>query len=140
VIIIYCDTIRVRLSKTTQETIIPCTVEDDLDQLLQSKLDLEKQLRDLEEQQTQLTHQAKTLCEKITQEIKKRNNEKKQAINQLREQYAQMENTVGLEDPIEETTVTPAEILSYPTPKPEIHAVEFSKREETSTPLDVFPV
>ena len=130
----------VRLSKTTQETIIPCTVEQDLDQLLQNKTNLEKQLRDLDEQQTKLDQQARNLCEKITQEIKKRNNEKKQAINQLREQNAQMENITGPEDSMEETTVTPVEILPDLTIKPEIHACEFTKREETSTPLDVFPV
>jgi len=130
----------VRLNKTTQETIIPCTVEEDLDQLIQNITDLEKQLRDLDEQQTKLDQQARNLCEKITQEIKKRNNEKKQAINQLREQNAQMENITGPEDSMEETTVTPVEILPDLTIKPEIHACEFTKREETSTPLDVFPV
>ncbi len=128
------------LSTTTQETIIPCTVEEDLDQLLQNKADLEKTLRDLEEQRAKLELQARNLCEKITQEIKKRNNEKKQAINQLCEQYAQMENRIRLEDSFEETTATPIKVLPPQTAKPEIHACEFTKKEETFTPLDVFPL
>ncbi len=139
-IIIYCDTRCLRLSKTTQETIIPCTVEEDLDQLLQNQIDLMKNLTILDEQQAKLDQQARNLCEKITQEIKKRNNEKRQAITQLREQYAQMENQVQPENPTAETPVIPVEILTEPTPKPEVHAVEFTKKEETFTPLDVFPL
>ncbi len=128
------------LSKTTQETIIPYTVEEDLDQLTQNKLDLEKQLHDLNEQQTKLTLQAKNLCEQITQEIKKRNAQKRQAINQLRQQFAQIENTAEHQNSIAETTIAPTKILPGPATKPEIHAAEFNKKEETFTPLDVFPL
>ena len=89
---------------TPQSTSIPLgsRLEGNLEELLQEKADLERNLRCLDEQERELDQRARILCEKITQEIRKRNNEKQRAIYQLQDANAKMENQLGFENSIQE--------------------------------------
>ncbi len=63
----------------------------ELEQLVKEKSNLEEQSQRLDEEQKKLNLRAKMLYEKIIQEIKKKNNEKEQAVNQLQTKIGDLE-------------------------------------------------
>jgi cell division septum initiation protein DivIVA len=67
----------------------------DLEHLMKEKGSLEEESQCLDEAQKKLDQRAKMLTEKIIQEIKKRNSEKKQAIDQLRARMHRLEAQIG---------------------------------------------
>jgi DNA repair exonuclease SbcCD ATPase subunit len=82
----------------------PVFVEtEDFEELLKEKAGLEEKLNCLDEEQTKLDLRARMLCEKIIQELKKRNSEKQQAANQLRIEIGRMETLLGLKESVQET-------------------------------------
>jgi hypothetical protein len=67
----------------------------DLEQLIKEKGSLQEKSRRLDEAQKKLDQRAKKLTEKIIQELRKRNIEKKQAIDQLRARTRSLEAQLG---------------------------------------------
>ncbi len=65
--------------------------EVELEKLLFEKATLEEEMRRLEERQMELEMRARTLCEKIIEEIKKKNYLKKQTVDQLQIKVDQLE-------------------------------------------------
>ena len=63
----------------------------EIEELLNEKEALEAESRGLEGEQKQLELRVKTLCEKIIQELKKRNFPKREAINRLRSKVDELE-------------------------------------------------
>jgi hypothetical protein len=62
-----------------------------LEQLINEKTGVEEESRHLDEEQRQLKLRAKVLCEKIIQELKKKNNQKQQSVNQLQSRIGALE-------------------------------------------------
>ena len=67
----------------------------DLEHLMKEKRSSEEDCHCLDEAQKRLDQRAKMLTEKIIQEIRKRNSEKKQAIDQLRARMHSLEAQLG---------------------------------------------
>jgi chaperonin cofactor prefoldin len=63
----------------------------DLERLMKEKESLESESRRLDEEQEKLNLRVKALCEKIIQQTKKKNSEKKQAANQLQTRIDSLE-------------------------------------------------
>jgi predicted nuclease with TOPRIM domain len=63
----------------------------EINELLNEKAALEAESRGLEGEQKQLELRVKTLCEKIIQELKKRNFPRREAINRLRSKVEELE-------------------------------------------------
>jgi chromosome segregation ATPase len=74
----------------------------DLEQLMKEKTGLENELHSLEEKQRKLDLRARVLCAKVIQETRKRNSEKRQVVNQLRERFARIETLSKLDESIQE--------------------------------------
>jgi hypothetical protein len=62
-----------------------------LEQLINEKTGVEEESRHLDEEQRQLKLRAKVLCEKIIQELKKKNNQKQQSVSQLQSRIGALE-------------------------------------------------
>ena len=62
-----------------------------LEQLINEKTGVEEESRHLDEEQRQLKLRAKMLCEKIIQELKKKNNQKQQSVSQLQSRIGALE-------------------------------------------------
>jgi len=62
-----------------------------LEQLMNEKTGVEEESRHLDEEQRQLKLRAKMLCEKIIQELKKKNNQKQQSVSQLQSRIGALE-------------------------------------------------
>ncbi len=62
-----------------------------LEQLINEKTGVEEESRHLDEEQRQLKLRAKMLCEKIIQELKKKNTQKQQSVNQLQSRIGALE-------------------------------------------------
>ena len=62
-----------------------------LEQLISEKSGVEEESRHLDEEQRQLKLRAKMLCEKIIQELKKKNGQKQQSVNQLQSRIGALE-------------------------------------------------
>src|SRR3990170_1088150 len=72
-----------------------------LEQLMNEKAGMEEESRHLDEEQKQLKVRARALCEKIIQELRKKNIEKKQALDQLQSKIGNLEaqlNTLSVSD------------------------------------------
>ena len=63
----------------------------EIEELLNEKAALEAESRGLEGEQKQLELRVKTLCQKIIQELKKRNFPRREAINRLRSKVEELE-------------------------------------------------
>jgi hypothetical protein len=63
----------------------------EFEQLLNEKAALEDESRDLEEEQKQVEMRAKVLCNKIIQELKNKNDAKREAISQLQSKANELE-------------------------------------------------
>jgi chromosome segregation ATPase len=67
----------------------------ELEQLLNEKADLEQEALELEEEKKQVELRAKALCQKIIQELKNENNEKRGEINQLQSKADELESELN---------------------------------------------
>jgi len=74
---------------------LPISKAKGLEQLIKEKVSLEEKSRFLDEAQENLDQRAKKLTGKIIQELKKRNIEKKQTIDQLRTRTRILEAQLG---------------------------------------------
>jgi len=63
----------------------------DLERLMKEKQSLESESHRLDEEQEKLSLRARALCEKIIQQTKKKNSEKRQATNQLQNRIDNLE-------------------------------------------------
>ena len=78
-----------------------------LEQLINEKTGVEEESRHLDEEQRQLKLRAKVLCEKIIQELKKKNSQKQQSVNQLQSRIGALEaqlNTLSVTSVLGENT------------------------------------
>ena len=78
-----------------------------LEQLINEKTGVEEESRHLDEEQRQLKLRAKVLCEKIIQELKKKNSQKQQSVNQLQSRIGALEaqlNTLSVSSVLGENT------------------------------------
>jgi hypothetical protein len=66
-----------------------------LEQLLNEKTSTEDEGRELDEEQRQLKLRAKMLTEKIIQELRKRNNDKQEAVNKLQSRVNELESQLN---------------------------------------------
>ena|SRR3990170_5512043 len=83
-----------------------------LEQLINEKTGVEEESRHLDEEQRQLKLRAKVLCEKIIQELKKKNSQKQQSVNQLQSRIGALEaqlNTLSVTSVLGENTNEDAE-------------------------------
>jgi len=87
-----------------------------LEQLINEKTGQEEESRRLDEEQKQLKLRAKALCEKIVQELKKKNSEKQQAVNQLQSRIGNLEAQLS--------TLSPSGHEPTPTQETEIKEAE----------------
>jgi len=62
-----------------------------LDELIEEKADLEEESRRLDEEQRHQSLRIKILCEKLVQEIKKKNSQKRQTIDQMHTRIDKLE-------------------------------------------------
>ena len=65
------------------------------EQLLNEKAGVEEEAHDLDEEQRQLKLRARALVEKIIQELKKKNSEKHQTVNQLQSKIGELESQLN---------------------------------------------
>lgn len=67
------------------------SVSAEFEQLLNEKAALEDESRDLEEEQKQVEIRAKVLCNRLIQDLKNKNNAKREAISQLQSKANELE-------------------------------------------------
>src|SRR4030042_2877508 len=63
----------------------------EFEQLLNEKAALEDESRDLEEEQKQVEMRAKVLCNRLIQDLKNKNNAKREAVSQLQSKADELE-------------------------------------------------
>jgi hypothetical protein len=86
-----------------------------LEQLLNEKQGAEEESRELDEEQKQLKLKAKVLAEKIITELKKKNNQKQDAVSKLQSKVGELEAQL--------TTLSVSTIIGKPeTPQNETNA------------------
>ncbi|HEX9261587.1 MAG TPA: hypothetical protein VF893_03580 [Candidatus Bathyarchaeia archaeon] len=79
----------------TEEKQLTCGESTNFEQLTREKASLEEEYHRLDEEQKKLSLRIKILCEETIREIKKKNSEKQQAVNQLQARIS------GLEDKLD---------------------------------------
>ena len=67
----------------------------DLEQLMKEKTILEAESHQLDEEQEKLNLRIKTLCDKIIQQMKKGNNEKRKSVSQMQATISTLEAQLG---------------------------------------------
>jgi len=67
----------------------------DLEQLMKEKSILEAESHQLDEEQEKLNLRVKTLCDKIIQQMERRNNEKRESVSQLKARISALEGQLG---------------------------------------------
>ena len=111
-----------------------------LEQLMNEKADMEEESRHLDEEQKQLKVRARVLCEKIIQVLRKKNIEKKQALDQLQSKIGYLEaqlNAMSVSDlpprPTQEENVEVKEAIAAAEAANEGFAEEMPETDENVT-------
>ena len=110
------------------------------EQMMNEKASMEEESRHLDEAQKQLKIRAKVLAEKIIQELRKKNIEKKQAVDQLQSKIGNLEaqlNALSVSDmppaPAIEETAEVKEATETAEPANEGFAEEMPETDENVT-------